>query len=141
MDESQFTVEAKEYIFSLDEDVLKIRSSTGTTRDEFDVTTIAHIQCITVQEDSRSLGIFSLLIGLFLAYIGYQTALNSLYSVLGFVMIVVGALLLFTRKNETKFQVTLQGIGTPFLYKISEPPDGINDLIDKINKKRAELRS
>ena len=136
---SDYSVDAKEFSFTLDEDVLKVSSLKGSSRDEFDVTAIAHIQCITVHKDRKSLGIASLLLGVVLLLVGIRPEIGT-FILLGTIFILAGVILVFYRKDETTFQVTLQGIATPFLYQISEPPEGIYELISRINLKRAELR-
>jgi hypothetical protein len=133
---SSYTVEAKEYSFNLDNDVLKISSLKGTSRDEFDVTTIAHIQCVTIHEDSKNLGIILLILGVLLIILGNHSG----FVLLATIIILLGVIFVFYKKDETTFQVTLQGIITPFSYQISDPPAGINELISRINQKRAELR-
>jgi hypothetical protein len=135
-----YSVESEEHTFSLEDDVLKIINDDGTVRDEFDITTIAHIQCVTSHEDHKLLGLIVLAIGASTSIIGSIENFTS-FIILGIAVMIIGTTLLAYNKNETIFQVTLQGINNTFQYKISERPEGINQLINKINKRRSTLRN
>ena len=63
MSNEYYQVYAEEYTFSLEDDFLKVVKEDGKIRDEFDITTIAHIQCITSHTDHRLLGLAILVIG------------------------------------------------------------------------------
>jgi len=140
MVKSSFTVESDEYFFSLDEDVLKVWNKEETVRDEFDITTVAHIQCITSHEDHRIIGLFLLFVGAVVLTLGLKLPEYSFLMIVGLIIMLIGVIVASHKKDETTFQVTIQGINESFKYKISEKPTGINDLIEMLNEKRAELR-
>ena len=116
MSNEYYSVQAEEYIFSLEDDVLKVVNENGTKRDEFDITTIAHIQCITSHKDHKILALLFLAVGGLVFIIGVLETEYTYFMIVGLGILIFGAILIAYSKDETNFQVTLQGINNIFNY-------------------------